>query len=99
MSLDVGETHANDAPRWFTNPEGVEFGLAPRWYRMGSPPSGSIGNFVGVRGFHPRLMTLDLFEVPLDSRYSKLHHYGLIGYLLLSPLTLYNVLITSVEEP
>jgi hypothetical protein len=22
-------------------------------------------------------MTLDLFEVPLDSRYSKLHHYPL----------------------
>jgi hypothetical protein len=27
-----------------------------------------------LRRFHPRLMTLDLFEVPFDSRYSKLHH-------------------------
>jgi hypothetical protein len=47
MSLAVGDTHGNDAPRRFTNPEGVEFGLAPRWYRRGSTPSGSIGNFVG----------------------------------------------------
>ncbi len=47
------ETHGNDAPRRFTNPEGVEFGLAPSWYRRGSTPSASIGNFVGVRGFHP----------------------------------------------
>ena len=31
MSLAVGETHGNDAPRRFTNPEGVEFGLAPSW--------------------------------------------------------------------
>jgi len=29
MSLAVGETHGNDEPRRFTNPEGVEFGLAP----------------------------------------------------------------------
>jgi hypothetical protein len=47
MSLAVGETHGNDAPRRFTNPEGVEFGLAPSWYRRGSTPSGSIGNSVG----------------------------------------------------
>jgi hypothetical protein len=47
MSLAVGDTHGNDAPRRFTNPEGVGFGLAPRWYRRGSTPSGSIGNFVG----------------------------------------------------
>src|SRR5208282_3826016 len=42
------ETHGNDAPRRFTNPEGVEFGLAPSWYRWGSTPAGSIGN--SVRG-------------------------------------------------
>jgi|GEM_PF-5270282 len=27
-------------------------------------------------------MTLDLFEVPLDSRYSKLHHYLLVVLLV-----------------
>ena len=53
MSIAVGETHGKDAPLRFTNPEGVKFGLAPSWYRRGSTPSGSIGNLVGVRGFHP----------------------------------------------
>ena len=41
------ETHGNDAPRRFTNPGGVEFGLAPSWYRRGLAPSGSIAGFVG----------------------------------------------------
>jgi hypothetical protein len=30
-------------------------------------------------------MTLDLFEVPLDSRYSKLHHYLLLVLLVVVP--------------
>ena len=52
------ETHGNDAPRRFTNPEGVEFGLAPGWCRRDSTPSGSIGSFVEgsvSMGFTPRL--------------------------------------------
>ena len=33
------------------------------------------GNNIISRGFCPRLMMLDLFEIPLDSRYSKLQQY------------------------
>jgi len=47
MSIAVGETHGNDARHRFTNPEGVEFGLAADYEGKDSTPSGSTVSIVG----------------------------------------------------
>jgi len=41
-------------------------------------------------------MTLDLFEVPLDSRYSKLHHYRAFGELAAPAENLYSSFIRCI---